>query len=1693
MDLRTGDVTDVFATTEVDSSEFAAPESSEELRRAEILARSTLATSLDTSKVFTIPAAVRASAQRALEWRQLYNKQPLIAAAVPRPSQFLTPPDDVRSAALIAVGDPSFTETDRARVLQLVRSEQVPADLADRMHLFFSRHDEASTPRSLWNSWGGDAGKSWAARVMSTRERGTDDLTEVLATADTIDYDTLKLLPRAFSVLTSPHELSCAGDGRCTCGGSRDSGTYPSDRALDFAAIGGEAGRSWANETVAREELAALRAAGYNPDAGVLPEDTEVDPNVFDATKPHQFAPITTFPSACLYCLKGERDGIHDDEAVDYSIADIDPGSSHYFVQSMKDEGTCEICDKPVDDTLHKQAALASYYANKAEWDKAYAETQKSWDGQDQGLSAAASIFGIDWVEDDDLPPEELDLFEQSALVDEDMEGLAWQRRDDLYDDLTYYAAYSGDDSLLVDQIYVGDGPLIYRYDQMARHWVETSLASDEQIFEIDDESAHAVMRALSLFPNRPVDLRELNPGEALLMQQCIPGLEQERLSDFAVISSAAVFAPDGYTPQERSQNAKKQVRDAGGRFAKGGSRVMTPSGAGTVRRIDPIAQRVEVTGDNGENIGWVDAKRVNVMPSKLPPNKLQRMIKQIPGKPRAVGGVPKAQMKHLLQPMDANGLHKVMDDYAAMIREDRRKGRQIHRWERQVTHPKRKKPHGVGVPAPIAADPNGGRPVTAAGTPITSPDTSDVAPMYLAVVDSADHASVLDLLAMTPASSDGEETVVWRRTEKGWEQDPDMLREMRSTAPPPIVKLSPEDYPDVLAQVDSFYKSPQGKQSEQDVKDESPAPVAAAAYGPYGELLATMLGDDPAMLAAGIPGIADTPSDVADTERLKRYWTIGEGGLKIRWNTPGDMTRCMRYLRKYMPRKDMHAGYCAKLHHEMTGTWPGDKRNIGVRGSGLFQTKILKSEDVIAYSAMVAAAQVSLDGNPIPVKAEEVPTEISGAPFRIPILAPVGVKSGDGRSFSPLALSTRDLPLPLMWQVQTQEGHDASVIVGRIDSIERLDDGSLGEAYGVFDVGPYGKEAERLVRHKFLRGVSVDLDEFEAEARPAMPERDEDADEMGVVKIRPDEMTITHGRVMGATLVAKPAFQEVSIELNEPTEEVVDMADGTYIGTPGSDAETEAMVASALVAAGIPLNPPVEWFDDPKLTQRTPLTIEDDGRVFGHIATWDVEHIGLPFSTTPPKSRSNYAYFHTGILRTAQGVDVPVGQITLAGGHADLNADAAMAVKHYDDTASAMCDVHAGEDAFGIWVAGALRPSVSGEQIRAMRAAAPSGDWRPINGRLEMVAVCQVNVPGFPITRARVASGHVFALVAAGTSTLNRIRAEKQDPMLEKLLARIDALEAPQRDALERAREAAVERIDTVRRERAERARARFATLQSAPAVFKDYSADKRDEMAKNGEALADGSYPIANVADLKRAVMAYGRAKPADRAKVRRHIRKRAKDLSKTDLIPESWGSAAAVSEDVADALTMSMLAVTAAVTGHYPNGEPWDPTNHPRDDRGRFRDVIAKLRNDLEGETGTADVVAKLDVAQQAEEQGDVDAAKRAAQDVLTLVDKIGQKTIDPEAVKTLREGYTNLAEAVANLPLAQGDLNKKFRFTDLPQDLQGLIRDLMSRAEKRLEPDAYDKATSDLQSFITGVDVMSQPDISSALSRVLRFLI
>jgi 2'-5' RNA ligase len=91
-------------------------------------------------------------------------------------------------------------------------------------------------------------------------------------------------------------------------------------------------------------------------------------------------------------------------------------------------------------------------------------------------------------------------------------------------------------------------------------------------------------------------------------------------------------------------------------------------------------------------------------------------------------------------------------------------------------------------------------------------------------------------------------------------------------------------------------------------------------------------------------------------------------------------------------------------------------------------------------------------------------------------------------------------------------------------------------------------------------------------------------------------------------------------------------------------------------------------------------------------------------------------------------------------------------------------------------------------------------------------------------------------------------------------------------------------------------------------------YTAEQAREMAKKGHALPDGSYPIANRADLKSAVGLRNHSKSYSQATVHKHIAKRAKAIGATDMLPEDMKAGAenkALSWDGApDAFTAGVL---------------------------------------------------------------------------------------------------------------------------------------------------------------------------------------
>lgn len=1374
--------------------------------------------------------------------------------------------------------------------------------------------------------------------------------------------------------------------------------------ASEFMAHGGRAGQAWSDKT----GRSLLAAAG---------EDDSLPPSDFDPDAPHMFAPDAVNPAVCAVCGLPEEDPRH-------------------VVSESEDE------------------------------------------------LAGTKYYGL--IENDDTTN-----FTISGLFALDENGSWWER-------------------------HFGE-------------WEPAQAPDEMSLLELDDNSFVSLQRQID---DPEVELAELSVSEARLYELAAPELARQGEA------LDALFAAVPYVdPAVRSENAKKQVRDADGKFIKMGARIKTDAGiTGTVKDTNEDGT-VNVETDSGVQV--VDAGAVH-RDEELPQE----------------SGTPVARLP---QPLE------LVTDVAGRIKSyiESQKGK-----DDAVT---------AAGEAPVA-DPTPVEDAPAEAPATGTPGGTDVEPLHLAIVDDEDTQAVLDLIAIIPGDpATGASLEAYRRAEGAWEPAADMLQRLQGTTPPPVVELDAANLADVIQQIDAGTESAPAEEPA----PAEPAPVAAAGLRRFeltesGALVASIV-EGPALLApyeeypedvvARIAEFATPESSDVDSpaaNRLKRYWEHGEGAAKIRWGTDGDWTRCVRQLSKYMgPRAK---GYCTLRHKGALGYYPGELDRPGNPKSGdrkgafgvdvspdleEFSAKFADNDteadptvadpeaphepvgddpaepcalcgrswdDPIHTEFAGAAGETAIASDPVPAEPidihEFVPSEIDpnvcaicgegpenelhgeaapspanvdtfnhntvdpetglppeepdwsephvfeedeetmtdepkcvcgqdpdapihivvapmpeeaveeegdeelvdeetgivivasagvggGARFRIPVVVPEGKESGDGRVFAADSLTSRDVPLALMWQIQSDEGHKQSVIVGRVDHVERLPEGGLGNAYGVFDDGEYGQEALRLVRGGMLRGISADLDEFEADVIEPAAEN----------KIMSPKIEVQKGRLMGVTLVAKPAFAECTIELVDGEDDEV--ADGEY------EEQTPMTVAASIVASAAPVEPPKSWFENPKLSKPTPLTIDDDGRVFGHIATWETSHIGLPYGTRPPRSVTNYQYFRTGVIRTAEGDDVPVGQLTLAGGHAPLQADANAAVKHYDDTASAWADVAAGEDKHGIWVSGAVRPDITAAQIRVARASAPSGDWRPINGTLELVAACCVNVPGFPVARAMVAGGQITALVAAGTADLV-MEKTFQDPTFKSMRDNLDALGR------------------LVSSDKGEQARAKL------------------------------------------------------DAARAARHEALVASAKARVDAVRQEREQALQMQADEVRERMQALLARGGPVG--YKVKREFDESKHPRDTKGRFRKVLARLMDSLDGERdrdqSRALTQAKdaLKSASDFEQAGDDEAAKIAGEEAKAALEKAKDEVSD-EVKRAVIRAAEDVGEALARLA-KDPDKDEGLAFADLPEEVKELLKAFVDRIEQTADPLNVEQADNKIKAWVAGKGFRSPEEIAAMIASFLK---
>ncbi len=428
--------------------------------------------------------------------------------------------------------------------------------------------------------------------------------------------------------------------------------------------------------------------------------------------------------------------------------------------------------------------------------------------------------------------------------------------------------------------------------------------------------------------------------------------------------------------------------------------------------------------------------------------------------------------------------------------------------------------------------------------------------------------------------------------------------------------------------------------------------------------------------------------------------------------------------------------------------------------------------------------------------------TALVAAPQAIPFdgVAAIEGKVSDDNSLAPRvilpnALSWPEMPVSFMAQTVTAEGHDGAEVAGRVDSFARkrakrgMFDiafaGELTTLYGVNEIAP-------MIEDKTMRYVSADLgaSEWAIVDRKTLKEVPEEDLDINALQDGAYALGCTAAKMKGVTLVTTQAIEGAMVSLTASADEsgigISDLTSDEIItlvasGSLTLDRDIQIVFPQALALSGEAItasvddwSPPRDWFDMPELPGKMPLTVTKEGRVYGHLACWDSCHVSfLPSCLPPPKSASNYAYFHVCEIDTDEGDMLTVGKLMFSptdGGHADRGLSAAKASRYYDRTGMVAAFGRVSDGAHGIWFAGSINPRLTPEQRQEMRRELrmnpPSGDWRPINGQYELICGLAVAVPGFPTPRTTItvtASAEGFELQDAIIASSGRFDADPQ------------------------------------------------------------------------------------------------------------------------------------------------------------------------------------------------------------------------------------------------------------------------------------------------------------------------------------------
>ena len=464
---------------------------------------------------------------------------------------------------------------------------------------------------------------------------------------------------------------------------------------------------------------------------------------------------------------------------------------------------------------------------------------------------------------------------------------------------------------------------------------VYTSDIDRPMVMEVDFTTAKGVAEWSMRHPSTEdtVNVRTLDPVEYNIFRKAEFGLDYKLLDRV----TEYITVPTGEDPdliRKRSKNAQGQVRDSSGRFGGGGSSSSGSApadGGSTPQAVGTDGNKPETTAERSKRLA----------------GKFQEAVSQLDSARTDEEAVHERIESGQVRATLDKGTRNSAQGADVFLKEFQRgEADEVDNRDKE-NRPKTT----FADEASYEPDPDAIAPTDISGLPESSR-------AFTAIVDKDDQNAVLNLAVL--AKIEGK-IHAFVRMNSAWYSAPELLAKFQSTDPPFLVELEDEEQiASVIEQIDSGDLGAEEQEEEEAPEsDEEAIAAAMAAYYEYKDeshardavILASMTGnhhlltreivlasglglldarstDDYGMVlvSAGVPGIADTPSDYAAVRRLKNYWLHGAGAAKIRWGAPGDWTRCNRNLTKYMGTRAK--GYCQNLHREAVGYYTGDKRN---------------------------------------------------------------------------------------------------------------------------------------------------------------------------------------------------------------------------------------------------------------------------------------------------------------------------------------------------------------------------------------------------------------------------------------------------------------------------------------------------------------------------------------------------------------------------------------------------------------------------------------------------------------------------------------------------------------------------------------------------------------------------------------------